>query len=104
MLTEAGSSDLRYTGAIGGIPANWLAESMRGAGVDPDDPPTELPPGAKPWKTVWSAGQGVDLIDDVPSVADTVLRLRREYAAACATPDMADVARVLNRVEDAGKP
>jgi nitronate monooxygenase len=42
----------------------------------------------RPWKNVWSAGQGIELIDDVPSVADLVAQLRREYLAACATPDM----------------
>jgi nitronate monooxygenase len=108
MLVDAGSPDLRYTAAVGGIPANWLAPSMRAAGLDPDAPPAagpvgaDLPATAKPWKTVWSAGQGVDLIHDVPTVAELVLRLRREYVAACATPDMADVARILDRAADAG--
>jgi nitronate monooxygenase len=109
MLVEAGSPDLRYTAAVGGIPANWLAASMRSAGLDPDAPPsrpndTAIPATAKPWKTVWSAGQGVDLIHDVPTVAELVLRLRREYVAACAVPDMADVARVLDRVAGADIP
>jgi nitronate monooxygenase len=87
MLVDAGSPDLRYTAAVGGIPANWLAASMRSAGLNPDAPPAgpngaALPATAKPWKTVWSAGQGVDLIHDVPTVAELVLRLRREYVAA----------------------
>lgn len=108
MLVDAGSPDLRYTAAIGGIPTNWLAQSMRAAGLDPDAPSplgpdgADLPPAAKPWKTVWSAGQGVDLIHDVPTVAELVLRLRREYVEACAVPDMADVAGILDRVTDAG--
>jgi nitronate monooxygenase len=78
---------------------------MRAAGLDPDapgpvGPGAELPPTAKPWKTVWSAGQGVDLITDVPSVAELVLRLRREYVAACVVPDMADIARVRDTPAD----
>ncbi len=36
--------------------------------------------------------QGIDLIDDVPTVADVVTRLRREYVEACQAPSMADVA------------
>jgi nitronate monooxygenase len=49
-------------------------------------------PAARPWKTIWSAGQGIDLIDDLPPVAELVARLRAEYVAACHVPDMADVA------------
>ena len=41
-----------------------------------------LPEGVKPWADLWSAGQGIDLIDDIPSVAELVLRLRREYVEA----------------------
>jgi nitronate monooxygenase len=51
-----------------------------------------LPAGAQPWKTIWSAGQGIDLIHDIPSVHDLVLRLRAEYVAACRLPDMAQAA------------
>jgi nitronate monooxygenase len=34
------------------------------------------------WKNIWSAGQGVGAIQDVPSTAELVARLRQEYAAA----------------------
>ena len=37
---------------------------------------------AKAWKTVWSAGQGVGGIDDLPSVQELIARLDREYRAA----------------------
>jgi nitronate monooxygenase len=93
-----------YTGRIAGVPANWLIESMRSVGLDPDDLPVpnrpgmtheHLPEGVKPWANLWSAGQGIDLIDDIPSVAELVLRLRREYVEACLTPDMAEVARLV---------
>ena len=57
-----------------------------------------LPDGVKPWVNLWSAGQGVDLIEDIPSVADLVVRLRREYVEACEAPDMADVARLVDEV------
>ena len=36
----------------------------------------------KPWKGIWSAGQGVGAIDAVRPMADAVARLRREYDAA----------------------
>ena len=37
---------------------------------------------AKAWRDIWGAGQGVGLMDDVPSVAEMVARLRNEYLAA----------------------
>ena len=37
---------------------------------------------ARAWKTVWSAGQGVGGIADVPSVAELVARLDAEYRKA----------------------
>ncbi|MEO8298994.1 MAG: nitronate monooxygenase [Burkholderiales bacterium] len=101
MLVSSTSSDLTYTERVAGVHANWLVPSIRQVGLDPDNLPQplgrgmrhdHLPEGADPWKNIWSAGQGIDLIDDIPSVHDLVLRLRREYVAACATPDMAAAA------------
>jgi nitronate monooxygenase len=111
LLLSQSSADLRYTGAISGVPANWLAESMRGVGLDPDDLPVprgrmshdHLPEGVKPWKNLWSAGQGIDLVDDVPTVAELVRRLRQEYVAACELPDMAAAARLADEALDAGR-
>ncbi|GGC61492.1 NAD(P)H-dependent flavin oxidoreductase [Chelatococcus reniformis] len=108
LLVSQTSSDLVYTGKVAGVPANWLLESIRRVGLDPDNLPEplgrgmrhdHLPAQAQPWKTIWSAGQGIDLINDIPTVADLVRRLRREYVAACQVPDMAEVARL---VDEAG--
>jgi nitronate monooxygenase len=105
MLVRGSSADLLYTPDIAGVAANWMTESMVAVGLDPADLPkpkgntmshSHLPDGVKPWKNLWSAGQGVDLIDDIPSVDELVSRLRREYVAACDTPDMADVARLVD--------
>jgi nitronate monooxygenase len=109
MLVSQTSSDLSYTGDIAGVPANWLIASIREVGLDPDNLPKplgrgmrhdHLPPAVQPWKNLWSAGQGIDLIDDAPSVAELVRRLRAEYVAACETPDMADAARLANQALD----
>jgi nitronate monooxygenase len=51
--------------------------------------------------TIWSAGQGVELIDDIPTTAELIKRLRREYVAACDTPSYADVARLVDQAFDA---
>jgi nitronate monooxygenase len=32
---------------------------------------------AKAWRDIWGAGQGVGLMDDVPTVAEMVERLQR---------------------------
>lgn len=108
MLIDSTSADLLYTGQISGVPANWLVRSMEALGLDPANLPQpagkgvshgHLPDGVQPWKNLWSAGQGVDLIDDIPSVAELVIRLRREYVMACETADMAEVARLADMAE-----
>jgi nitronate monooxygenase len=38
--------------------------------------------GAKAWKDIWGAGQGVGNIDDVLPARDVVLRMEAEYRSA----------------------
>ena len=106
LLVSQTSSDLMYTGDIAGVPANWMTESIRRVGLDPDNLPKplgrgmrhdHLPDGVTPWKNLWSAGQGVDLIEDVPTVAELVRRLRAEYVAACEAPSFVEAARLADR-------
>ena len=47
MLVDVSSRELRYTAAVGGVPANWLAPSMRAAGLDPDAAPARRPGGGR---------------------------------------------------------
>ena len=95
LLVSQRSVDLMYTPKIAGVAANWMVESMRLVGLDPADLPEpepgrmgygHLPPGVRPWVNLWSAGQGVDQITDVPTVAELVERLRAQYDAACRIP------------------
>jgi len=101
MLVDNTSSDLIYTGDVAGVPANWLTPSLRAVGLDPADLPKplgrgmrhdHLPETMQPWRDIWSAGQGIDLIHDIPTVADLVARLRREYVEACRVKDMCEAA------------
>lgn len=92
MLASENAAGLIYTAKVAGAPANWLKASLRKHGLDPDALPERPPEGVRPWAELWSAGQGIELIDDVPSVATLVARLRREYVVACALPDMAEAA------------
>ena len=68
-----------------GISANMLKKSIERVGYDPKRLPafgTEEPHAdAKPWRDVWAAGQGVELIDDIPYVAALVDRLESEFHA-----------------------
>lgn len=86
MILEARSADIQYTPAISGVNANFMRPSMIRAGLDPDNLPQagrlNLEHEAKAWKTVWSAGQGVGSISDLPSTADLCARLIQEYRAA----------------------
>ena len=91
----AKASDLIYTPNLNGVHANWLKPSMHRLGLDPEQlPPREegargyghLPAGVIPWANLWSAGQGVEHIDDIKSVADLVAQLEIDYRAACNVP------------------
>jgi nitronate monooxygenase len=109
LLLSQTSADLMFTPAVSGVAANWLTASMRKVGLDPDDLPEPgaamrlelLPECVRPWVNLWCAGQGIDLIEDVPTVAELVRRLRAEYVAACELPDMAEAARLADEAVSA---
>ncbi|AJY47118.1 NAD(P)H-dependent flavin oxidoreductase [Martelella endophytica] len=86
MIVEGRAADIAYTPAISGVAANFLRPSIVAAGLDPDDLPPhgamDLKSEAQAWKTVWSAGQGIGAIADVPTVETLVCRFEDEYAAA----------------------
>jgi nitronate monooxygenase len=103
MIVDSSAADLLYTPNPTGVPANWLKESLRQFGLDPDNLPERVgprgtdhyPSGVRSWRDFWSAGQGIELIGDVPPVAEICSRLRREYLAACQTQnDFAQAARL----------
>ncbi len=93
MVTSSTAADIVHTPAVSGVPASFLRASLEKAGYDLAKltTPGELDYGqklkpvddeAKAWKTVWSAGQGVGTIRDVPTVRALVDRLAAEYEAA----------------------
>jgi nitronate monooxygenase len=86
MILDADASDILYTPAISGVNANFMRPSIVAAGLDPENLPPhgkmDLQEEAKVWKTIWSAGQGVGSIADIPSTADLVARLKHDYVAA----------------------
>jgi nitronate monooxygenase len=93
MLLTARAADIVHTPAVSGVPASFMRQSLEAAGFDMAalqskgevDFGSKLKPlndEAKAWKTVWSAGQGVGEIEDLPSVDQLVERLGTEYRKA----------------------
>ena len=90
MIVESGASDITYTPAVSGIPANFLTPSLIANGIDPKSLPEhklDMAEEAKAWKTVWSAGQGSAGVRDVLPTAELVHRLTDEFAQACSNFD-----------------
>ena len=91
MIEEAVAADIVYTDAISGVNANFLRQSLeendidvelllKAGGQKPDLKGIDSE--VKAWKTIWSAGQGVGGIADVPTVAELCSRLESEFRAA----------------------
>jgi nitronate monooxygenase len=86
MIVDAGASDITYTPAVSGIPANFLTPSLIANGIDPKSLPEhklDMGEEARAWKTVWSAGQGAGAVHDILPTAQLVRRLTDEFSDAC---------------------
>ncbi len=92
MVCDSEADDIAYTSLFTGVHGSYLKGSIRNAGLDPDALPeghkaqmdfakNEIK-GAKAWKDIWGAGQGVGNIDEVVPAYDLVLRLEQEYREA----------------------
>ena len=85
MIVDAGASDITYTPAVSGIPANFLTPSLLANGIDPKSLPEhklDMADEAKAWKTVWSAGQGSASVHDIIPVSELVGRMAAEMSSA----------------------
>ena len=86
MIVSTNAADIVYTAAISGVHGNFLKPSIDATGVPLDltasTKQLELSHEKRAWKNVWSAGQGVGSIDDVPSTAELCERLVGEYREA----------------------
>lgn len=89
MIVESRATDIVYTPFFSGVPGSYLKPSIAAQGLDPDALPeadkSRMNFGTnrvRPWKDIWSAGQGVGSIEDIPPAAEAIARLRREYEAA----------------------
>jgi nitronate monooxygenase len=96
-IVDGQASDIVYSDLFTGVHGNYLAPSIRAAGMDPDN----LAKGdistmnfgsggnteAKAWKDIWGSGQGIGAVKEVLSVAEFVDQLEAEYRAAKASLD-----------------
>jgi nitronate monooxygenase len=88
-IVDNDSDEIVYSNLFTGVHGNYLAPSIRNAGLDPANLPESDPSkmnfggaSAKAWKDIWGCGQGIGAITKVQSTADYVAQLKREYADA----------------------
>lgn len=88
-VVDCNSDDVVYSNLFTGVHGNYLAPSIRAAGLDPDNLPESDPSkmnfggdAKKAWKDIWGCGQGIGAIQSVQSTADLVAQFKREYQAA----------------------
>jgi len=88
MVWDSQMEDLIASRAITGALGNWMRASVEAAGLTEEamkavakiDFSQDMHAGTKAWKHVWSAGQGVGLVNAPETVADVVETLMRQYA------------------------
>ena len=89
-IVDCNSDDIVYSNLFTGVHGNYLAPSIRNAGLDPANLPESDPSkmnfggdvAAKAWKDIWGCGQGIGAIDKVQTAGEFIAQLRREYEQA----------------------
>lgn len=87
MVWDSQMEDLIASRAITGALGNWMKASVEAAGLSNEamqavakiDFSDDMHAGTKAWKHVWSAGQGVGLINTPETVSDVVESLIQQY-------------------------
>ncbi|WP_411957618.1 NAD(P)H-dependent flavin oxidoreductase [Paracoccus homiensis] len=91
MICDAGAMDIVTSSLFTGVSGNYLAPSIRNAGLDPDDLDSadtsamnfsQGASKAKAWSQIWGSGQGIGAVRDVVPAATRIDRLASEYADA----------------------
>ncbi len=88
-IVDNDSDEIVYSNLFTGVHGNYLAPSIRAAGLDPNNLPESDPSkmnfaavDAKAWKDIWGCGQGIGAVTKIQSTADYVAQLKRQYDAA----------------------
>jgi nitronate monooxygenase len=91
-IVDSNSDDIVLSNLFTGVHGNYLAPSIRNAGMDPENLPESDPSKmdfagdkTKAWKDIWGCGQGIGVITKVQSTADLVAQFKREFAEAKTT-------------------
>ena len=104
MILNATASEIVKSNKITGVNGNWLEQSLKNAGISTEDVGLKKTLSdlkrmvmplikqklkvdfdiskvtAKRWRDIFSAGQGVGSISNVPSVEDLVIELEQQHA------------------------
>ncbi len=88
-IVDSNSDDIVYSNLFTGVHGNYLAPSIRNAGMDPEHLPESDPSKmdfggdkTKAWKDIWGCGQGIGAINKVQTTAELVAQLKQEFAQA----------------------
>ncbi len=88
-IVDSNSDDIIYSNLFTGVHGNYLAPSIRAAGLDPDNLPESDPSkmnfggdAKKAWKDIWGCGQGIGAVTAVVTAAERIDQLKREYQEA----------------------
>ncbi|CAM3354065.1 nitronate monooxygenase family protein [Paracoccus nototheniae] len=91
MIVDSGAMDIVASSLFTGVSGNYLAPSIRRAGLDPealaaaDARAMNFGDGSskpKAWSTIWGAGQGIGAVREVEPAGARIDRLAAEYVAA----------------------
>ena len=87
--TIAGQTHVMFPSLFTGVHGNYLAPSVRNAGMDPDNLPESDPSKmdfggdkSKAWKDIWGCGQGIGAVNKIQTTAAFIDQLKAEYATA----------------------
>jgi nitronate monooxygenase len=88
-IVDSNSDDIVYSNLFTGVHGNYLAPSIRNAGMDPDHLPESDPSKmnfagdkTKAWKDIWGCGQGIGAVNKVQTAGDYIAQLKQQYQAA----------------------
>jgi nitronate monooxygenase len=88
-IVDSNSDDIVYSNLFTGVHGNYLAPSIRNAGMDPENLPESDPSKmdfggdkSKAWKDIWGCGQGIGSVNKIQTTAAFIDQLKAEYATA----------------------
>ena len=85
-IVDCNSDDIVLSNLFTGVSGNYLAPSIRNAGLDPDNLPESDPSkmnfggtAQKAWKDIWGCGQGIGAVKAIAPAAQFIAHLQAQY-------------------------